>query len=175
MRAGLTQSSFATAEVNEKVCRPTFAAMEMKWRSSVVRVIGCQRKPNGSTPAELARGPSTALLTTRNSFVDTAGNEYSDASTHPVGQLLPNAWGLFDLHGNVWEWCLDGLHDYPPNAVVNPRAAQRTDGVIRGGSWRGDARHCRAACRGTIETFSQYDDLGFRLATVPPGESNTTS
>jgi formylglycine-generating enzyme required for sulfatase activity len=68
----------------------------------------------------------------------------------PVGSFAPNAWGLFDMHGNVWEWTNDGYDD--------------TRKVIRGGSWRFDADSARCALRYTHRPQDRGDSLGFRLA-----------
>jgi formylglycine-generating enzyme required for sulfatase activity len=92
----------------------------------------------------------------------------SERSTHPVGQKKPNAWGLYDMHGNVWEWVEDDYHESYEGApddgsawVDKPRGTIR---VMRGGSWSGVARDCRSANRSFYWPVSRDDDLGFRLA-----------
>ena len=92
----------------------------------------------------------------------------SGRKTHPVGQLKPNAWGLYDMHGNVWEWVEDDWHKNYASAhndgrawINTPRGASR---VIRGGSWNNDAQHCRAALRFNFAPDVRAYDLGFRLA-----------
>ena len=76
-------------------------------------------------------------------YDDNSGNR-----THPVGQKQPNAWGLYDMHGNVWEWCADWYGDYPGGAVTNPTGAGSGDlRVLRGGSYRNIASYCRSAAR----------------------------
>ncbi len=68
--------------------------------------------------------------------------------TSPVGVFWPNAWGLYDVIGNVWEWCADGFGPYPTGAVRDPKGPEKgKDRVLRGGSWRDSARYCRAAYR----------------------------
>jgi formylglycine-generating enzyme required for sulfatase activity len=92
----------------------------------------------------------------------------SDRQTHPVGQKKANAWGLFDMHGNVWQWCQDRYGDYPGSDQVDPLGpVQGSDRVIRGGGWDDGGRHCRSAFRyGFIPEF-RVNHRGFRLALVP--------
>ena len=86
----------------------------------------------------------------------------------PVGSYKGNAWGLYDMHGNVFEWCLDWFGDYPAGAVtdpVGPRTGSRR--VWRGGSWNLSARVCRAAHRSRATPATTRDYLGFRVALAP--------
>lgn len=67
---------------------------------------------------------------------------------HPVGQQTSNAWGLYDMHGNVWEWCADWYGAYPEGNVINPTGADFGDcRVLRGGGRMRDASACRSAYR----------------------------
>ncbi len=94
-------------------------------------------------------------------------NENSNGTTHPVAQKKPNAFGLYDMHGNVWELCADWYADkyYAESTVDDPLGA--TAGscrVFRGGSWSYGARGCRSASRYTDTPAYWSYNLGFRVA-----------
>jgi formylglycine-generating enzyme required for sulfatase activity len=95
-------------------------------------------------------------------------NSYS--KTHPVGQKTPNAWGLYDMTGNVSEWCSDwwGYSYYNLSPSVDPPGpATGSFRVIRGGSWNFDALYCRAALRGYTYPGMRGTYIGFRLVLSP--------
>ena len=127
-----------------------------------------------SLPAEVAAGrvyrlPTEAEweyacragTTTAYSFGDNAQDlgKYAwfdnncNRTTHGVGEKLPNGWGLYDMHGNVWEWCSDAAGSYR---------------VFRGGSWINEAANCRTAIRRRFDPTLRNNNLGFRLALSSP-------
>jgi formylglycine-generating enzyme required for sulfatase activity len=92
----------------------------------------------------------------------------SGEKTHPVGQKQPNAWGLYDMHGNVYEWVQDWYGNYSSSSVTDPKGPSSGSlRVYRGGGWRSPARYCRAALRGSNSPGRRDVGLGFRLALSP--------
>lgn len=95
-------------------------------------------------------------------------NGNSDKKTHPVGLKKPNAWGIYDMHGNVWEWCRDWYDEYPEKDIQDPTGANSGSlRVDRGGGWLNFALGCRSANRSFNNPSGRSNDLGFRVALVP--------
>jgi formylglycine-generating enzyme required for sulfatase activity len=88
----------------------------------------------------------------------------------PVGQFPPNAFGLYDMHGNVWEWCLDNWHNNYEGAPTDGRAwlSDSNTHVLRGGSWLDIPWRCRSAYRGYGVDLKFCYDIGFRVAISNP-------
>ena len=86
------------------------------------------------------------------------------SKTHPVATKSPNELGIYDMSGNVYEWCQDWKGNYCSSPQTNPTGPTSGSGrVIRGGGWRHDARYCRSAFRGHYAPDSRSDDIGLRL------------
>ncbi|MBU0551939.1 SUMF1/EgtB/PvdO family nonheme iron enzyme, partial [Myxococcota bacterium] len=95
-------------------------------------------------------------------------NEKSENQTHPVGEKTANPYGLFDMHGNVWEWVNDWYGSYPNGDVTDPKGPSKgSSRVVRGGSWFYDANIASAANRFNCRPSNCGGDLGFRLVRTP--------
>ena len=96
--------------------------------------------------------------------------DYASGSTHPVGEKQPNAWGLYDMLGNVWEWVHDwyGETYYRNSPEVDPTGPSNgTEHVRRGGGWRSPIKYCRSASRVSYSLGYRNTDFGFRVALFP--------
>lgn len=114
----------------------------------------------GST-TKFCFGDDETKLSAHAWYYDNSGPRF-----HPVGQKKPNAWGLYDVHGNVREWCQDRYGFYPSSPVTDPTGPSSGTfrRVFRGGSWGGYAGLCRSALRRWGDPGGPAYDLGFRVA-----------
>ena len=91
----------------------------------------------------------------------------SKNTTHPVGQKEANVFGLYDMHGNVWQWCDDFWGDYPKEAAIDQKGPLKGFiRVLRGGSWDSDPGYCRSALRNLSDSGNRDVNNGFRVVVV---------
>jgi formylglycine-generating enzyme required for sulfatase activity len=115
--------------------------------------------------AAYSRGANSKSLRDYAWFWVEGGNQ-----THPVGEKKANAWGLYDMHGNVWEWCSDWYGEYPKGAVSDPTGPKEGSArVDRGGGFRNEAADCRSAIRGRYDPSEGTLEDGFRVALSSSG------
>ena len=167
------QAVMASNPSEFKNCGPNCPVEQVSW-DDVQEFI---RRLNGRTGGDRYRLPTEAEWEYA-ARAGTSGDRYgnldaiawyganSGKRTHPVGQKAPNAWGLHDMLGNVWEWGADWYGGYPGGSVtdpVGPESGSYRVRVTRGGSWLISARYCRAPNRGNFSSGGRYAYLGFRL------------
>ena len=145
---------------------PTEAEWEYACRAGTTT-----RYSSGDDPEGLAAVANIADGTAKAKYPDwtTIAAQDGFVYTAPVGRYNPNAWGLFDMHGNVWEWCSDGYAaDYYKRSPVDdpPGPDGASYRVIRGGGWNIEPRYARSANRDGSAPGDRDSDLGFRLARV---------
>lgn len=162
----------------ERIRRPD-NPVTVSWKDAQVFIERLNQRESGHryrlpTEAEWEYA-ARAGTNTAHSFGDDAsllsryawhGEDFYDGSMHPVGQKLPNPWGLYDIHGNVWEWVQDWYADgYPGSApVTDPSGpAIGSSKVVRGGSWHVTGGSWRSAVRKPYAPDYRGISIGFRL------------
>ena len=163
----------------------TQPVVDVTWNDAVAFTEWLSRKEHKTfrlpTEAEweyaCRAGTTTAFNTGATLSSDAADVDGSGASgvnrrkTTPVGSFPANRWGLYDMHGNAWQWCSDVYGDYSPDAVTDPTGPAPASGsarVLRGGSYHYGPAICRSAYRYWNPPEIRYNDVGFRVVSDAP-------
>ena len=151
-----------SARDHKKYRLPTEAEWEYACRAGTTTEYNTGNGTAALDKAGWYSGNSTYIPT--QSWFFRSKNTITGAGTHPVAEKAANAWGLYDMHGNVWQWCNDWYGDYTGD-TINPTGP--TDGlyrVLRGGSWTCYPQHCRSAFRLIYSPDLRFINIGFRIA-----------
>lgn len=147
---------------------PTEAEWEHACRASSTTAYPWSDDPDGG--AGWLNGPDSTAFPDPNVKLERTWSQsfnFEDGYwfVSPVGTFRPNVWGLYDMLGNVWEWCGDQYRDYPDAPETDPVGASSSKRyrVIRGGSWAQNAMHCRSANRNRLPPKVGTPILGFRV------------
>ncbi|MBL8800488.1 MAG: SUMF1/EgtB/PvdO family nonheme iron enzyme [Planctomycetes bacterium] len=120
------------------------------------------------TTTEFNVGASLFCYQAKFAYSYHSGSSCGSSSHVPVASYAPNAWGLYDMHGNVWEWCLDSYAGYSAGGVTDPFVTGGPSRVLRGGSWGSYSSLCRSANRSYVSAPGLTGSgLGFRVVLAP--------
>ncbi|MBP7867640.1 MAG: formylglycine-generating enzyme family protein [Acidobacteria bacterium] len=123
----------------------------------------------GYTTGNCSQSSVAGMYLVLETVVRFKGNSGGAGTPFPVGELLPNAWSLYDLSGNVSEWVWDRYEWYPSGSLVDYTGpAGGSMHTTRGGCWESDARHVRSSSRGSTNRYMRHEDVGFRLVRTMP-------
>jgi formylglycine-generating enzyme required for sulfatase activity len=158
-----------TYSINGRTDPDEWGTSGLAWNAVVIVAdSNGYRLPTEAQWEYACRAGTTTVYNTGDEITDTTGwyNSNSASKTHEVGKKSANAFGLYDMHGNVWEWCWDGGRSYSSNAQTDPMgasASEGTDRAIRGGSWQYAGQNFSSAFRGSGYLAYRANDVGFRL------------
>ena len=149
----------------------TINETDLRWNRSA----NGYRLPTEAEWEYACRAGTTTPFNTGNNITTSQANYFPNNAkgtnrekTVEVGSFAPNAWGLYDMPGNVWEWCWDWFGDYPNGAQSDPIGPPTgSERVVRGGSWNSEALWARSSSRSSFYPYQGYDSVGFRLVRSP--------
>ncbi|HET7436091.1 MAG TPA: formylglycine-generating enzyme family protein, partial [Thermoanaerobaculia bacterium] len=154
-------------DANAPVEQVTWNDVQEFLRRMNARGEGHYRLPTEAEWEYACRAGTTTAYATGDTLTTKQAN-YDGRSTMRVASFAPNRWGLYDMHGNVWEWCADEYCPYPSGTVRDPfQACGSKFKVIRGGSWYFGADSARSALRYTHEPQLRGFSIGFRVVKDP--------
>jgi len=149
---------------------PTEAEWEYACRAGTTTRFWC-----GDTDASLKGNANIADASLKEKYPSASWAVAWDdgyASTSPVGRFKANPWGLYDMGGNVWQWCADDYDKYQEGTIKDPNGKESANiRVLRGGSWCAGPRDCRSASRGGDYPANRNDLNGFRVVLRPPART----
>ncbi|MBU4223534.1 MAG: formylglycine-generating enzyme family protein [Euryarchaeota archaeon] len=159
-------------EGTNKYCLPSEAEWEYSARAGTITRYSFGDDESGLNEYAWYVENSGSRAPKKGDFFGYDKNDWEElkwkGKTHPVGEKKPNPWGLYDIHGNVWEWVKDKWHDDYQDAPVDGSEWEGNDffRIVRGGSWSSFGGHCRSAVRMGVFPTIRSDGIGFRLLRI---------
>jgi formylglycine-generating enzyme required for sulfatase activity len=149
-----------SSKSGRKVRLPTEAEWEYACRAGTATAYYSGDDPE--TLAQVGNVADAELKRVQPALITIFASDGYGITTAPVGRFRPNAWGLYDMHGNVFEWCSDWYGDYGLANIKDPQGVSSgTRRVVRGGSWSSSPRVCRSADRDGLAPGDRLVDIGF--------------
>jgi len=158
----------------EKFCKDMSSREKRKYALPTEAQWEYACRAGTETPFSFGQAASTDKANYHGDYIYGKGKKgINRGKAAPVGSMPPNAWGLYDMHGNVSEWCADRYSKYTSDAATDPTGPEKgNERLLRGGSWRSYPGACRSAFRHKLSAGTTSESIGFRVICTLPSKDD---